>query len=184
MPDPCDVKTNKHGQEEIKMIEQKKKPETTVKTLDLGQNCLLTLTTRHLRGQVLRIIEEPGQPPRQIKDQVDVLLSGLSGYSVEEINMSSIRIRSRIGGIGLSILGVLMLGFDVLPTFVGVIMLLIGIIKVILSMKYPEDRAIFTLNVMGSKIQIPVAYTQVKVCRNFITKLQETKTEYEEASLL
>lgn len=165
------------------MSEQKKKPETTVETLDLGQNCLLTLTTRHLRGQVLRVIQDPGQPPRQIKDQVDVLLSGLSGYSVEEFNMRSARIAQCIGGIIISILGILLAMTSGVLATTGWIMLLVGIIMAIFSKWHPVNRAVFTLNVMGSKIQIPVAFKQVEVCRNFITKLQETKTEYEEASL-
>lgn len=36
------------------MSDQKKTPETTIATLDLGSNCLLTLTSKHLRGQILK----------------------------------------------------------------------------------------------------------------------------------
>ena len=171
------------------MSEQKKKPETTVATLDLGQNCMLTLTTRHLRGQVLRFVMEPGQPPRKIQDQVDVLLSGLSGYSAEEQNMRASRIGTCIGGIICVVLGIALaccgdiafIGSTL--SFMGWIFIVVGVVGAILSKWFPADRATFTLNIMGSKVTIPVAYRQVQECRDFITKLQQAKTEYEEASL-
>ena len=172
------------------MSENKKKPETTVETLDLGQNCLLTLTTRHLRGQVLRLVGEPGQPRRKIKEQVDVLLSGISGYHVEELNMKFVRIGVCIGGIIAAIVG-LFLGTscgdialigEILSGF-GWILLPTGVLLAVLSFWFPQDSAVFTINVMGSKIEIPVVAKHVSVCRNFINRMQEAKTEYEEASL-
>ena len=171
------------------MSNENKRPETTVATLDLGQNCLLTLTTRHLRGQVLRFVMEPGQPPRKIQDQVDVLLSGLSGYSAEEHNMRSSRMVMRIMGIICVVFGMLLAccgGVAVIGemlAFLGWVLMPIGIVLAILSKWFPADRAMFTLNVMGSKVSIPVTCTQIQVCRDFITKLQQAKTEYEEASL-
>ena len=171
------------------MSEQKKKPETTVATLDLGQNCMLTLTTRHLRGQVLRIVMEPGQPPRKIQDQVDVLLSGLSGYSAEERNMRPSRIGTCIGGVICALLGILLACCGDIAFIggtlasMGWILIPVGVVMAILSRWFPADRATFTLNVMGSKVAIPVACTQVQTCRDFITKLQQAKTEYEEATI-
>ena len=57
-------------------------PETTIDTLDMGSLCLLTLTTRHIRGNVTKLM--PNGAKQQ--DQIDVLLSGLAGYTVTEIS--------------------------------------------------------------------------------------------------
>lgn len=59
-----------------------KTPETTIDTLDMGSLCLLTLTTRHIRGNVTKLM--PNGAKQQ--DQIDVLLSGLAGYTVTEIS--------------------------------------------------------------------------------------------------
>ena len=160
-----------------------KEPEKTVATLDLGQNCLLTLTTRHLRGQVMRMMADPGQPPRLIKDQIDVLLSGLSGYSVEENNMKVARIVTRVIGVlfALAGIGILCSGLGFI-SFLGWIFMIVGIIQAVVAQWFPADKATFTINAMGSKVAIPVAFKQVEVCRGFITKLQQAKTEYEEAT--
>lgn len=160
-----------------------KEPEKTVATLDLGKNCLLTVTTRHLRGQVMRLLAEPGQPPRLIKDQIDVLLSGLAGYSVEENNMKVGRIILRVIGVLVALggIGLLCTGLGFLSS-VGWTLLAIGIIQAIIAQWIPADKATFTINAMGSKVAIPVAFKQVEICRDFITKLQQAKTEYEEAN--
>lgn len=69
-----------------------KTPETTIATLDLGSSCLLTLTNKHLRGQITKYVEvgrgKNGNPiVRLQKDSLDVLLSGIAGYSLDFQNM-------------------------------------------------------------------------------------------------
>lgn len=74
-----------------KMSDNKKMPETTIATLDMEGSGSLTLTNKHLRGQVLRVIRQGNMTLKQL-EQVDVLLSAVGGYSVIDIPMKIVRI--------------------------------------------------------------------------------------------
>ena len=156
-----------------------KTPETTIDTLDMGDLCLLTLTNRHLRGQVTRVF--PGGVKQ--KEQIDVLLNGLAGYSVVEVPMGKFRMMIAavgvviaLGGWGLyAALGKL-LDFSVATPIVATV---IGAAVVFLSRKI-KDQAAFELNVMGGKFSVPLKSHQVEKVRAFITKIQNAKIAYDE----
>ena len=171
-------------------MSDQKKPETTIATLDLGANCLLTLTSKHLRGQVTKLVEvgrdKNGNPLKRLqKDSLDVLLNGIAGYSLDHIDNAGARKASRvlgwicaIGGLAAGLTGLindnfLACGFILIP--VGIIMYLIG-------RKFPMDVWAFAINVMGSKNEIPVTAGQSEAVRDFITKLQNAKIAYDEAN--
>lgn len=159
-----------------------KKPETTIATLDLGASCLLTLTNKHLRGQVTKFVEvgrdKNGNPIKKLqKDSLDVLLNGIAGYSLDHYDMKGGRIANMVIGIVIAIAGAIS-GFAVHPgAFVA---LPIGILWFIYGRKNPKDVYAFAINVMGGKNEIPVAAGQTEAVRDFITKLQNAKIAYDE----
>lgn len=149
-----------------------KTPETTIDTLDMGSLCLLTLTTRHIRGNVTKLM--PNGAKQQ--DQIDVLLSGLAGYTVTEISRKLLRIQGYVWGVGIAILGLYGFSFS---WVVGLIGLAVGALVVYVSSKF-KDVALFELNVMGSKTAIPIRQKDVGRVREFIAKIQNAKIAYEE----
>lgn len=151
-----------------------KSPEMAIDTLDMGDMCQLTLTNRHLRGGVTKLFPNGVKQ----KEQIDVLLSGVAGYSVIEISRKWSRIIAFIFGLFVCGVGVLVLGLEV---FCGISILLTGMILVWVSLKL-SDIAIFELNVMGNKTPIPIRIQDVGMVREFITKLQNAKIAYEEES--
>ena len=173
------------------MSEQKKTPETTIATLDLGATCLLTLTNKHLRGQVTKLVEvgrdKQGNPIKKLqKDSLDVLLSGIAGYSLDHIDNAGARKASRIMGcliaIGGLLAGIFGLANDIEILGWGFVGIPVGVIMYLIGRKYPLDIWAFAINVMGGKNEIPVAAGQTEAVRDFITKLQNAKIAYDEAN--
>ena len=151
-----------------------KTPETTIDTLDMGDLCLLTLTNRHIRGNVTKLLPNGAKQ----KDQIDVLLSGLAGYSVMEIPRKMARIQCVIWGIGIAIAG----GFFFnMSAVIGIGAIAIGVLVILFS-RMIKDIAIFELNVMGSKTAIPITLKEADRVRSFITTIQNAKIAYEEAN--
>ena len=148
-----------------------KEPETTIDTLDMGDLCLLTLTNRHLRGSVTKLFPNG---VRQ-KDQIDVLLSGLAGYSVADISRKMLRVQCYIWGV------VIGLGGYFITPVIGIVGMLIGAGLIFFARKI-RDIAVFELNVMGSKTAIPIKQKDADRVRAFITKIQNAKIAYEEAN--
>jgi len=156
-----------------------KTPETTIDTLDMGDLCLLTLTNRHLRGQVTRVF--PGGVKQ--KEQIDVLLNGLAGYSVVEVPMGKLRMMIAaigviivLGGWGLYAALGKIFDFSVVTPIVATV---IGAAAIFFSRKI-NDQAAFELNVMGGKFSIPLKLHQVEMVRAFINKIQNAKIAYDE----
>ncbi len=149
-----------------------KTPETTIDTLDMGDLCNLTLTNRHLRGGVTKLFPNG---VRQ-KDQIDVLLSGLAGYSVTDISRKMARIQGYVWGT------VIALGGYFMDAVIGVVGTLIGAAVILFVWKFIKDVAVFELNVMGNKTAIPIKLKDADRVRTFITKIQNAKIEYEEAN--
>ena len=180
MPGPCDVKLNE-GKRNEKMSEQKKKPETTIATLDMAKSGQLTLTTKHLRGQVLKVIQQPGGAKIRQMEQIDVLLSALGGYSVVDIKLRMMRVVMRIIGTVIGILGAILwasdLGFlseiGMYPTLIG--FAIIGVSFLV------RDQVAMELNIMGGKFAVPLLPNQAEKAREFLTQLQQAKMEYEES---
>jgi len=140
----------------------------------MGDLCLLTLTNRHIRGNVTKLLPNGAKQ----KDQIDVLLSGLAGYSVMEIPRKMARIQCVIWGIGIAIAG----GFFFnMSAVIGIGAIAIGVLVILFS-RLIKDIAIFELNVMGSKTAIPITLKEADRVRSFITKIQNAKIAYEEAN--
>ena len=159
-----------------------KQTETTIATLDLGESCLLTLTNKHLRGQVTKYVEvgrdKNGNPIKRLqKDSLDVLLSGIAGYSLDFQNMKGGRIVNMVTGILVALVGGYV-GFEMISW--GFAAIPVGILWFLLGLKFPKDIWAFSINVMGGKNQIPVAAGHTELVREFITKLQNAKIAYEE----
>ena len=161
------------------MSEQKRTPETTIATLDLGSNCLLTLTNKHLRGQILRLIKEDGKSPKTIKDQVDVLLSGIAGYTLEHEDNLAKRIGAVVKGaliaIGGGCVGANMATYGYWGIAIGALWALIGWFG-------NPDTYCFALNIMGSKTLIPVVHSYYEAAKEFIDKLRNAKIAYDEVN--
>ena len=159
-------------------------PETTISTLNLGRNCLLTLTNKHLRGQILRLVEGRNNVRTTIKDQVDVLLSGIAGYSIEHVNKLAKRIAAVIFGILIAggcyyvdhYVNLNIRGLENLSMWGGIA----GAVVAIIGWLCNPDTYAFSLNIMGSNTLIPFVYSQTKVVQAFITKLQNAKIAYDE----
>ena len=172
---------NKRGQEEIKMSEQKKKPETTIATLDMAKSGQLTLTTKHLRGQVLKVIQQPGGAKIRQMEQIDVLLSALGGYSVVDIKLRMMRIVMRIIGTVIGILGALLWASDLdFLSEIGMFPTLIGFAIIGVSFLV-RDQVAMELNIMGGRFAVPLLPNQAEKAREFLNQLQQAKTEYEES---
>lgn len=152
-------------------------PETTVDTLDLGHNCLLTLTSRHLRGQIMRIVKEEGKSPITIKDQIDVLLSGIAGYTLEHENNIAKRIVQVVVGISIAIAGIYIGSNMASWGFWGIG---IGALWALIGWFGNPDVYCFVLNILGSKTMLPITVGQTEKVRQFIEKLQNAKIAYEE----
>ena len=160
---------------------EQKKVETTIATLDMAKSGQLTLTTKHLRGQVLKVIQQPGGAKVRQMEQIDVLLSALGGYSVVDIKLKVMRIIMRVIGCGIAVLGVLLwssdLGFlseiGMYPTLIG-----LGIFGVSFLVK---DQVAMELNIMGGRFAVPLLPNQAEKAREFLNQLQMAKTEYEES---
>ena len=165
-----------------------KVPERTIAVLNLGRRCLLTLTHKHLRGQILRLVDGHGLADGRtlIKDQVDILLSGIAGYTIEHKNNFFKRVVSAIiAGFTLYFMAKsfvpdffaspkhdanIILGFNIA----------IGAIGAIIGWLCYPDRYAFSINIMGSYTLIPIVRSQSPVVQDFITKLQNAKIAYEE----
>lgn len=146
----------------------KKMPETTIATLDMEGSGSLTLTNKHLRGQVLRFIQ---QGVKQ-QEQIDVLLSAIGGYSVIDIPMKAARITAvtvctLAGGV---------------CWFISPIITLLAIGVGIVLWKMIRDQIVLQLNIMGGKFNVPFKTHLAPKVREFITQLQQAKTEYEESN--
>lgn len=180
MPGPCDVKLNE-GKRNEKMSEQKKKPETTIATLDMVKSGHLTLTTKHLRGQVLKVIQQPGGAKIRQMEQIDVLLSALGGYSVVDIKLRMMRIVMRIIGTVIGILGALLWASDLdFLSEIGMYPTLIGFAIIGVSFLV-RDQVAMELNIMGGRFAVPLLPNQAEKAREFLNQLQMAKTEYEES---
>ena len=157
-----------------------KAPETTIDTLDMGDLCLLTLTNRHLRGQVTRVF--PGGIKQ--KEQIDVLLNGLAGYSVVEIPMGKFRMMGIVVGIVIALggWGLFALLGDIFDFSVAmpIVATLIGVGGAVAAKMRIKDQAAFELNVMGGKFSVPLKSYQVEKVRAFINKIQNAKIAYDE----
>jgi len=165
-----------------------KVPERTIAVLNLGRRCLLTLTNKHLRGQILRLVDGHGLADGRtlIKDQVDILLSGIAGYTIEHKNNFFKRVVSAI------ITGVafFFIAKPFIPCFfdspgkdAGLIFginIAFAAIGAILGWLCYPDRYAFSINIMGSYTLIPIVRSQSPVVQDFITKLQNAKIAYEE----
>lgn len=163
------------------MSEQKKTPETTIATLDMAKSGQLTLTTKHLRGQVLKVISQPGGAKVRQMEQIDVLLSALGGYSVVDIKLKVIRILMRIAGVVIGAFGILCwtIGFGPLEDY-GMYPAIFGVVLIIGSFVV-RDQVAIELNIMGGKFAVPLLPNQAEKAREFLNQLQTAKTEYEES---
>ena len=159
-------------------MSDQKVAEKTIEVLDLGKCCLLTLTNKHLRGQILRLIKEPGKSPKKIKDQVDVLLSGIAGYTLEHENNLAKRIGAALFGVIILIGSVYCwqnMGWE--SWYWGA---LVGALVALFGWLGNPDTYCFALNIMGSKTVIPVVASKTQIVQEFITKLQNAKIAYDE----
>lgn len=149
----------------------KKMPETTIATLDMEGSGSLTLTNKHLRGQVLRFIQQGNMKIKQ-QEQIDVLLSAIGGYSVIDIPMKGARITA-----------VIFCSFaGAACWFISPIITLLAIGVGIVLWKMIRDQIVLQLNIMGGKFDVPFKTHLAPKVREFITQLQQAKTEYEEAN--
>ena len=162
------------------MSEQKKKPETTIATLDMAKSGQLTLTTKHLRGQVLKVISQPGGANVRQMEQVDVLLSALGGYSIVDIKLRMTRIIMRIIGTIIGVLGALCWTSDSFLSAIGMYPTLMGVAVIGISFLV-RDQVAMELNIMGGKFAVPLLRNQAEKAREFLNQLQQAKTEYEES---
>ena len=153
------------------MSEQKKKPETTVATLDMAKSGQLTLTTKHLRGQVLKVIQQPGGAKIRQMEQIDVLLSALGGYSVVDIKLRMMRIVMRIIGTIVGILGALLWASDLgFLSEIGMFPTLIGFNKI-------ESFPIFTFSLLIN-LKINLLYHIFVTNAIGLTKFEENLLYY------
>lgn len=166
-------------------MSEKKAPETTIATLDMEGSGCLTLTNKHLRGQVLRVIQQGNMKFKQ-QEQVDVLLSAVGGYSVIDIPMKIVRI------IAVAVCTVVAIGtwpcyallaklFDISATM-PIFITLLAIGGGALAWFKIRDQVALQLNIMGGKFDVVFKPYLAPKVRSFITQLQQAKTEYEEAT--
>lgn len=146
--------------------------ETTIATLKLQKNCMLTLTNKHLRGQILRVVD--GKKKAVIKDQIDVLLSGIAGYSTKKESRLGSRIIAVVIGILIAFFGSAYNGGDFAPPCV------IGGLWAIIGWFANPDRYYFSLNIMGSATLMPIVKGKRADVHRFINELQNAKIAYEE----
>lgn len=160
-----------------------KTPETTIATLDMQGSGTLTLTNRHLRGQVLRMVQQGNMQVKQM-EQIDVLLSNVAGYSIVDVPLKFARIIAvavcalvGVGGWGLyAILGKLMDMSVVIP----IVVTLLAACMAVVCLKTIKDAIGFELNIMGGKFMVPLKAPQKQAVQDFIVKLRDAKTVYEE----
>ena len=166
-----------------KMSDNKKMPETTIATLDMEGSGSLTLTNKHLRGQVLRVIRQGNMTLKQL-EQVDVLLSAVGGYSVIDIPMKIVRI------IAVVVCTVVAIGtwffYALLSNFISatgpIFITLLAIGGGAFAWFKIHDQIALQLNIMGGKFDVVFKPYLAPKVRSFITQLQQAKTEYEEAN--
>lgn len=151
--------------------------ESVVAELNLGNYCSLTLTTKHLRGQFYRVVREDKSQKRTTRDQIDVLLNGVAGYSIEHIDKKAKRISWICGGVLIFILFLIAAAEGTF--FAG---LLIGGVVGFAGWKFNPDKYAFAVNVMGAQSLIPIKVVDLPVVQEFITKLQNAKIAYDEAN--
>ncbi len=164
-------------------MSEKKAPETTIATLDMEGSGSLTLTNKHLRGQVLRVIRQGNMTLKQL-EQVDVLLSAVGGYSVIDIPMKIVRI------IAVVVCTVVAIGtwffYALLSNFISatgpIFITLLAIGGGVLAWFKIRDQVALQLNIMGGKFDVVFKPYLAPKVRSFITQLQQAKTEYEEAN--
>lgn len=177
------AKQDEGGMKGTKMSDNKKMPETTIATLDMEGSGSLTLTNKHLRGQVLRVIRQGNMTLKQL-EQVDVLLSAVGGYSVIDIPMKIVRI------IAVVVCTVVAIGtwffYALLSNFISatgpIFITLLAIGGGAFAWFKIRDQIALQLNVMGGKFDVVFKPYLAPKVRSFITQLQQAKTEYEEAN--
>lgn len=170
---------------ERKMSDKKNTPETTIATLDMEGSGTLTITNKHLRGQVLRFVQEGNMKIKQ-QEQIDVLLSAVGGYSVIDVPMKIARI---VAVVTCAVIGIICWGlyallgklFD-MSAAMPILATLVAVGAGILSWLMIRDQVVLQLNIMGGKFNVPLKPHEAPKVREFITKLQQAKTEYEEAN--
>ena len=167
-----------------KMSDNKKMPESTIATLDMEGSGSLTLTNKHLRGQVLRIIQQGNMKIRQ-QEQIDVLLSAIGGYSVIDIPMKIARIIAvvvcALVGIGSWFFYALLAKLFDMSATMPIFITLLAIGGGALAWFKIRDQVALQLNIMGGKFDVVFKPYLAPKVRSFITQLQQAKTEYEEA---
>lgn len=151
----------------------------TIAVLEMGSNCLLTLTDKHLRGQFLRLVVNRDHTQSTIKDQIDVLLNAVAGYSLIFVDKSYKRGMAVIGGSVIAIWGGWFCSSHELQSYMG-LPIVVGILWGVIGWLMNPDSHIFQLNIMGSKTMIPVAKAYYTVVRDFINKLQNAKIAYDQ----
>lgn len=163
----------------------KKMPEHTIATLDMEGSGSLTLTNKHLRGQVLRFIQQGNMKIKQ-QEQIDVLLSAIGGYSVIDIPMKIARIIAVVifAGIGVGswILYALLNTLFNMSSTMPILVTLFSIVMGIVCWMMIRDQVVLQLNIMGGKFDVPFKTHLAPKVREFITQLQQAKTEYEESN--
>ncbi len=151
----------------------------TIAVLEMGSNCILTLTDKHLRGQFLRLVENRDHTQSTIKDQIDVLLNAVAGYSLIFVDKSYKRGMAVIIGSVIAIGGGWFCSSHELQSHMW-LPIVVGILWGVIGWLMNPDSYIFQLNIMGSKTMIPVAKAYYTVVRDFINKLQNAKIAYEQ----
>lgn len=166
-------------------MSEKKAPETTIATLDMEGSGSLTLTNKHLRGQVLRVIQQGNMKLKQL-EQVDVLLSAVGGYSVIDIPMKIARIIAvaacTVFAIGTWFFYALLAKVFDMSVTGPIFITLLAIGGGVLAWFKIRDQVALQLNIMGGKFDVVFKPYLAPKVRSFITQLQQAKTEYEEAN--
>lgn len=153
--------------------------ERTIAELSMGSSCLLTLTSKHLRGQFLRLVQENGATTT-IKDQIDVVLSGIAGYTIQHTDKSSTRIGKVVVGV-LIAAAAIWLSTKIIGAWLAVGGVIVGALVGLIGWLSNPDVYIFAINVMGSQTLIPIAKSYSNAAQEFVVKLQNAKAEYDES---
>lgn len=153
--------------------------ERTIAELNMGSNCLLTLTSKHLRGQFLRLVEEKGATTT-IKDQIDVVLSGIAGYTIQHTDKSLSRIGKVVVGVLIAAVSI-WLSTKIIGAGLAVGGIVVGALVGLIGWLSNPDEYVFAINVMGSQTLIPIAKSYNEAAQEFVTKLQNAKAEYDES---
>ena len=166
-------------------MSDKKSTETTIATLDMEGSGTLTVTNKHLRGQVLRFVQQGNMKIKQ-QEQIDVLLSAIGGDSVIDVPMKIARIIAVVVcaavGIGSWLLYALLAKLFDMSATMPILATLAAVGMGVLCWLTIRDQVVLQLNIMGGKFDVPLKAHVAPKVREFITKLQQAKTEYEEAN--